>query len=202
MKTYLFCVALIAGATVLTAGETATTSTDGTPKPSASTPQITLAQIPAVVDPLETAPVNAKGAAQEDGNSSAPLPTSRREGSLPAVALESAPPSMAAASAEEPVTKPQTSKLWVGSIFALTGGTTLDGISSWGKKEANPLLASANGTFGMRGALIKSGLAALILTPQLIHKPKTDEDRKVMTTVNLAGGGVYMAVAMHNFRLH
>lgn len=202
MKSYSFCVALLAAATVLTAGETvpATPTTNTSSNLSSNAPQIPLMRIPDVVDPLGSpaATTPTPAATEPTDRDTLPLPAVRVESNLPAPTLDSA----ATQEVEEAAPKPKSSKLWVTSMFAFAGGTTLDGVSSWGRKEANPLLTSANGNFELKGVLIKAGLAGMVLVPQLIHKPKDDTTRKIMTVVNFADAAVYSAVGIHNYAMH
>jgi hypothetical protein len=160
MKSFLFCVMLLAGTTVLAADDrTASVST-----PSTTTPQISLMQAADVVDPLtppdSTAPAIATQPETTD-SSNLPLPTLRSDANLsPLVAAPSA-----MQQTEQSTAKPKASKLWIASLLAFAGGTTLDGFSSWHHGEANPLLSSANGEFAMKGVLIKAGLAGIVMVP-------------------------------------
>lgn len=197
MKSFLFCVVLLASTTVMVAQD----GTAPAPTPVKSTPQITLVKAPDVVDPLG-APISitpaTRTAPETTDSSKLPLPVLRVDGHLPVLTLDSS----ASQEAEQPLPQPKTSKLWVTSMLAFAGGTTLDGISSWHQRESNPILSSANGTFEMRGVLIKAGLAAFVLVPQLIHPPKDDKTRKIMEVINFADAAVYTGVAMHNYSMH
>ena len=88
-------------------------------------------------------------------------------------------------------------RLWITSLFAVAGGTSFDAASSWGKRESNPLLSSANGTFGGKGLGIKVGLAAAVIVPQICLR-KHKELRGAFTMGNFAGAGGFTAVALHN----
>jgi hypothetical protein len=45
---------------------------------------------------------------------------------------------------------------WKASVAAVVVASVVDVHSSWGKQEANPVLASGDGRFGARGVAIKS----------------------------------------------
>jgi hypothetical protein len=205
MKSLLFCVVLLARTTVLAADErTAPGST-----PSTTTPQISLMRAADVVDPL-TPPASPTPTSTADsttqGSATEPEPTDSNNLPLPAVRLDANPSPEIAASPVEPQTdqsaaKPKASKVWIASLFAFAGGTTLDGISSWHRNEANPLLSSANGTFAMKGVLIKAGLAAVVMVPQLIHPPKDSKSRTVATLVNFGDAAVYIGAGLHNYMI-
>jgi hypothetical protein len=132
-------------------------------------------------------------------SSKLPLPVLRVEGNLPAMTTVD---SAATLQTEELPAKPKASKVWIASMFAFGGGTTLDGVSSWHQREANPILSSANGTFAMRGVIIKTALAGVVLVPQLIHKPENATARKVATAVNFADAAVYTAMGVRNYSMH
>jgi hypothetical protein len=83
--------------------------------------------------------------------------------------------------------------LWKLSSVVLLLGNSLDSASSYGHREANPLLATS-GRFGARGVVIKSvAVGGIIL---LLRKQK-----KVGTAVNFAAGGVFAGVAVRNWRM-
>jgi hypothetical protein len=91
-------------------------------------------------------------------------------------------------------------KIWALSIAAVLGGTTMDAVSSWGKAETNPLLRSANGTFGARGLLIKGGLAGAMIAPEFLLR-NNEEAKKKLAIVNFVAAGVFSAVVLHNFTI-
>ena len=88
-------------------------------------------------------------------------------------------------------------KVWAASIAALLGGTMMDAASSWGKSETNPLLRSANGTFGMRGLMIKGGLAGAMIAPEILMRNNEDAKKK-FAIANFIAAGVFSAVVFHN----
>ena len=53
------------------------------------------------------------------------------------------------------------------SVGAYVGGIVMDGASSYGGQEINPLLRSSDGRFGNRGVVIMSGLAVGGLVAQV-----------------------------------
>ncbi len=88
-------------------------------------------------------------------------------------------------------------RLWIGSICAMVAASAFDAASSWGKQEANPLLASPDRTFGGRGLAIKAAIAGAVLLPQiLLHKHK--RFRKTFIVANFADAAVFTAVSIHN----
>jgi len=91
----------------------------------------------------------------------------------------------------------RTHRLWVGSMFALAGGSAFDAATSWGKYEKNSLLASQDGTFGAKGLGLKVGLAAAIITPQILLRNHPGIQAK-FTFVNFASAGAFSAIAVHN----
>lgn len=91
-------------------------------------------------------------------------------------------------------------KIFTVSIAALLGGTVMDAASSWGKAETNPILRSANGTFAMRGLLIKGGLAGAVIAPELLMR-NNEEAKKKFAIVNFIAAGVFSAVVLHNLTI-
>jgi len=91
-------------------------------------------------------------------------------------------------------------KIWVASVAAVLGGTTMDAASSWGKAETNPILRSANGTFGMRGLMIKGGMAGAMLAPEILMRDN-EEAKKKFAIVNFIAAGVFSAVVFHNLTI-
>ncbi len=88
-------------------------------------------------------------------------------------------------------------RIWIASMLAMVAASGLDAETSWGKPEANGLLASSNGTFGAKGVSIKAGVAATILIPQILFRKHKDV-RVKFAVANFAGAGVFTGVAIHN----
>jgi hypothetical protein len=88
-------------------------------------------------------------------------------------------------------------RVWIASMVALVAASGFDAGTSWGKLEANGLLASPDGTFGARGVSIKAGAAAAIIIPQILFR-KHKELRTKFAFGNFAGAGVFTGVAIHN----
>ncbi len=91
-------------------------------------------------------------------------------------------------------------RVWVASIFAMVAGTTADAVSSWHKRESNGLLASSNGAFGPKGVAIKAGIAAGILTPQIILRKHRDW-QITFALGNFAEAGIFTGATIHNVTL-
>ncbi|HEX7363119.1 MAG TPA: hypothetical protein VF283_21735 [Bryobacteraceae bacterium] len=110
--------------------------------------------------------------------------------------FETGPPGVAVI--QLPNARPDTvQRLWIGSICAMVAASAFDAASSWGKQEANPLLASRDRTFGGRGLAIKAAIAGAVLLPQiLLHKHK--RLRKSFMFANFADAAVFTAVSIHN----
>lgn len=91
-------------------------------------------------------------------------------------------------------------RIWITSMLAMVAGSGLDAGTSWGKQEANGLLASSDGTFGARGVSIKAGVAAAIIIPQILLRKHKDL-RARFAVGNFAGAAVFSGVAIHNMGL-
>lgn len=92
-------------------------------------------------------------------------------------------------------------RVWIASMLAMAGASGLDAGTSWGKQEANGLLASSDGTFGARGLSIKAGTAAAIILPQILFR-KHKDFRAKFAMGNFAGAAVFTGVAIHNVGIH
>jgi len=89
--------------------------------------------------------------------------------------------------------------LWIASVFALVGANVLDARSSWGKLEANPVLADPDGRFGLRSIGIKSAMiGAAVGLQQRIGRARS---RRVLAIENFCFAGADAAVAARNFRI-
>jgi len=86
------------------------------------------------------------------------------------------------------------------SVATLTAAHGADVHSAWGKIEANPLLRSPDGRFGVRGAAVKSGLVAGHLTVQTLILRRWPKARKAATIVNFAAVGVVAVIAVRNYQ--
>jgi hypothetical protein len=108
-------------------------------------------------------------------------------------------------SAERAAALPQHKALWKASIVALVAASAVDAHSSWGKVEANPLLANGNGRFGLQSLALKGAITGGALGAQwlfLRHNGSngaTAKGRRVATVANFALAGIYARVAAHNY---
>lgn len=98
------------------------------------------------------------------------------------------------------IARGQNRPLYWSSVAALTAAHVADTHSSWGKYEANPLLRSSDGRFGLRGAAVKSGIAAGNLTVQTLILRKWPKARKAAAIINFAAAGVIVGIAARNYR--
>jgi hypothetical protein len=96
---------------------------------------------------------------------------------------------------------PAQHKLWKMSLVAVAAANALDAHSSWGKRELNPTLATAAGTFGGRSLGLK-----LIFTGGLVGVEYLLARRrpgrtfyKVTSIVNFGSASVTTATAIRNY---
>ncbi len=87
--------------------------------------------------------------------------------------------------------------LWLTSIAAMTGSTAADAYSSWHKRESNGLLASSDGTFGVKGVALKSAIGGAILVPQILFRKHRDW-HLAFAVSNFAEAGVFAGATAHN----
>jgi hypothetical protein len=132
----------------------------------------------------------------------APEPGSEAAPSAIVALAQPAPPDAEANTAAVPVNKSgeTLNKVWAASVAAFLGGTAADAASSWGKSETNPLLRSANGAFGMKGLMVKGGLAGAVVAPEILMR-NDPEARKKFAIVNFVAAGVFSAAVLHNISI-
>ena len=90
--------------------------------------------------------------------------------------------------------------LWLTSIAAMTAGTAADAYSSWHKRESNSLLASADGTFGVKGVALKSAIAGSVLVPQFFLRKHHDWHLPFAAS-NFVEAGIFAGATAHNLKV-
>ena len=90
-------------------------------------------------------------------------------------------------------------KAWKISLVPLAASQVLDINSGWGRRELNPLLASSDGSFGMKGATIKIGLTAAMVGVEYVLIKKYPKTARIFSTVNWSGAAVTSSFAAHNY---
>ena len=104
------------------------------------------------------------------------------------------------AAAQRLAALPARPSSWKASLIAVVAASALDAHSSWGKQEANPLLANRAGQFGTRGIALKGVITAGALGTQWLMLRHRPEARRAATLTNFGVAAVYGAVAAHNYR--
>ena len=102
---------------------------------------------------------------------------------------------------EESRIQERAQKRWMWSAIALTAASFADVGSSWGKREGNGLLRSADGTFGAKGFGIKMGMVGGMLFGQHMLVKKNPNMANVLSFTNYGMAGVKTAVAMRNYQI-
>lgn len=92
------------------------------------------------------------------------------------------------------------STAWKISAAVLGAAMAADAASSWGRREANPLVAGAGGRFGWQGAAIKGGVLGGVLATQWILSRRTPQARSAFVWTNFATAGGLSGVAIRNWR--
>jgi len=91
---------------------------------------------------------------------------------------------------------------WAFSLAPLFASQALDAASSYGMRELNPLLAGANGGFGMKATGIKFGVVGALAGAEYFLVRKHPTSAKFLTIVNWVTAGTTTGLAMHNFGVH
>ena len=89
-------------------------------------------------------------------------------------------------------------KLWKISLAVLSTATIVDASTSWNQREANPLLAGRNGTFGGKAIAIKGLLAGSTVVYQYYMIHKKPEMERTATLLNFGAAAMFGGIAAHN----
>jgi hypothetical protein len=92
-------------------------------------------------------------------------------------------------------------KSWKISLAPLVVSQALDVSSSYGMRELNPLLASANGGFEMKGAAIKLGVTGAVVGVEYLIVRKYPRSARVISRLNWTSGIVTAGFAVHNYAI-
>jgi hypothetical protein len=92
-------------------------------------------------------------------------------------------------------------KQWAISLAPLFVSESLDAASSYGMRELNPLLAGADGGFGMKAAGMKFGVIGALAGVEYILVKKYPHSAKFFSIVNWTTAGATAGLAVHNFEL-
>lgn len=102
---------------------------------------------------------------------------------------------------EESRIQAKAQKRWMWSAIALTAASFADVHSSWGKRESNTLLRSADGTFGAKGMGIKLGIVSGIVLSQRMLVDRNPAFAKPLTYANFGMTGLKFGVAARNYTI-
>lgn len=83
------------------------------------------------------------------------------------------------------------------SVGAFVAANALDGHSSWGKYEANPVLG--RGTFGARQTAVKTGIVAGVLLAEWLVVRHHPERKRWLKWINYGAAAGITVVAAHNY---
>jgi len=104
-------------------------------------------------------------------------------------------------SAESMVRDAHSFRAWKISLAPVIAGQALDAGSSYGMRELNPMLAGADGRFGMKATGIKIGGYAAILGLEYLLIRKHPGSARIFSKLNWSVGIVTSGFAAHNFAI-
>ena len=90
---------------------------------------------------------------------------------------------------------------WKISLAPLVASQALDVSTSYGMRELNPLLSSANGGFEMKGAAIKLGVTGAVVGVEYLIVRKYPRSTRVIAKLNWTTGIVTTGFAIHNYAI-
>ena len=90
---------------------------------------------------------------------------------------------------------------WKISLAPLVASQALDASSSYGMRELNPLLASSNGGFEMKGVVVKMGVTGIAVGAEYLIVRKYPRAARVISRLNWTTGIVTTGFAIHNYAI-
>jgi hypothetical protein len=90
---------------------------------------------------------------------------------------------------------------WKISLAPLIASQALDASSSYGMHELNPVLASANGGFEMKGVMLKLGVTGAVVGAEYLIVRKYPRSARVIAKLNWTTGIVTTGFAIHNYAI-
>lgn len=110
--------------------------------------------------------------------------------------------SLSAQNIVQPELSRKRSVLWKVSAVALAVATSVDAHSSWGRVEANPVLAGPNGRFGSQGVALKALITGGVLGAQYMMMKNHPKAEKYGAWTNFVLAGALGSAAAYNYNLH
>jgi hypothetical protein len=104
---------------------------------------------------------------------------------------------MAAVQTAPQLVRPRTTS-WKLSLLALTAAHTADAVTSWNKRELNPVLSAPASAFGWQSMAIKMAFAGASVSIQAVLLHRHPELAKKFAALNVVQAGVIGGVAIHN----
>lgn len=98
-----------------------------------------------------------------------------------------------------PLLTASPSRLYRWSLAALTTANVMDGVSSVGLRETNPVLG--RGSFGPRSITLKGAIIGGVIAFEYVAKRKAAFTAKPLAYTNFAGAGVLTVVTVRNFKV-
>ena len=90
---------------------------------------------------------------------------------------------------------------WKISLAPLAASQVLDMTSSWGMRELNPALASADGSFGMKAVSTKIGVTAAMVGVEYLLVKKYPKSARILSKINWSGAVLTSSFAAHNYMI-
>jgi hypothetical protein len=92
-------------------------------------------------------------------------------------------------------------RAWKISLIPVVASQSLDIASSYGMRELNPMLASADGRFDTKAMSIKLGMTAGIIGAEYLIVKKWPGSARVLSKVNWGSSALTTAFAVHNYAI-
>jgi hypothetical protein len=90
-------------------------------------------------------------------------------------------------------------RAWERSLIPLVASQSLDAASSYGYRELNPLLASQNGTFGVKATAMKFSVVAGLIGVEYLLVRKSPKAARLFEKLNWSSSLLTTGLAVHNY---
>lgn len=90
-------------------------------------------------------------------------------------------------------------RAWERSLIPLFASQSLDAASSYGYRELNPMLADANGKFGMKATSVKFSVVAGLVGVEYLLVRKSPKAARLFEKLNWSSSALTSGLAVRNF---
>ena len=120
---------------------------------------------------------------------------------MPAKAQEAFDARLSPRSSMDEAARADASRAWKRSLIPLLASQSLDAASSYGYRELNPVLADADGRFGVKSTTLKFAVVGVVIGVEYLVARKCPRMADLLSKLNWSGSVVTTGFAVHNYML-